>query len=232
MRGLARGTHPILSGAVASQEGPPTGSNPPAGALGEPPSEPKPPTETASSSTTFVLQQIRLNGGCNFGTAIANSRQYTHIAVEKVIYAAEGLHSQAMANMAEQAQWDHQQQMARVVQEAQEVLARQSHDTRALHETQAQSYAAEAHDYQNQVHAAASAVRAAEQVASFTSSARIQQLETALQLQGNEHLQLLARPRSPPKSSAPSSAKDDDYLGFYSDSTERPMPDKPASHRR
>ena len=73
----------------------------------------------------YVLQQNILNEGCNFGTALANSRQDTHIAVEQVIYAAEGLHSQAMANMAEQAQWDHQQQMVRVVQEAQEALARQ-----------------------------------------------------------------------------------------------------------
>ena len=136
-----------------------------------------------------------------------------------------------MANMAEQAQWDHQQQMARVVQEAQEALARQSHEARALLETQAQSYAAEAQNYQNQVQAAATAARAAGQVASFTSSTRIQQLAMALRLKENEHLQLLARRQSPPTSSAPSSARDDDYLGFHSDSAERPMPDNPSSHR-
>ncbi len=86
VRGLERGTPPVVCGAVASQEGQPTGSNPPAGALGlargEPPSESTPPTETATSSTTYVLQQNILNEGCNFGTAIAYSRQDTSIDVE------------------------------------------------------------------------------------------------------------------------------------------------------
>ena len=109
-----------------------------------------------------------------------------------------GLHSQAIANMAEQAPWDHQQHMARVVQGAQEALARQSHEARDLLETQAQSYAAEAQNYQNQVQAAATAARAAGQMASFTSSTRIQKLEMALQLKENEHVQLLARRQSPP----------------------------------
>ena len=79
-----------------------------------------------------------------------------------------------MASMAEQAQWDHQKQMARVVQEAQEALARQYHEERVLLETQAQNYAAEAPNYQTQVQSAATAAREAEQVASFTSSTRIQ----------------------------------------------------------
>ncbi len=61
VRGLERGTHPIFAGAIASQEGPPTGSTPPAGALGlergEPPSETTPPTETAPPSTTHVLNK-------------------------------------------------------------------------------------------------------------------------------------------------------------------------------
>ncbi len=84
--------------------------------------------------------------------------------------------------------------MARVVQEAQEALARQSHEARALLETQAQNYAAEAQNYLAHVQAAATAAREAQQVASFTSSTRIQQLEMALQLKENEHMQLLARP--------------------------------------
>ena len=70
-----------------------------------------------------------------------------------------------MANMAEQAQWDHQQQTARVVQEAQEALARQSYEVRVLLETQAQHYAAESQNIQARVQAPATAALEAELVA-------------------------------------------------------------------
>ena len=133
--------------------------------------------------------------------------------------------------MAEQSQWDHQQQMARVVQEAQETLARQSQEARVLLETQAQNYAAESKIFLARVQAAAIAALEAERVAKFAGSTRIQELEMALQLKEDERLQLLARPQSAPRSSAPSSAKDDDYLGFHSDSAEKPMPDNPSSHK-
>ncbi len=53
----------------------------------------------------------------------------------------------------------------------------------------------------------------------------------ALQRKENERLQLLSRPRSAPGSPAPSSSRDEDYLGFHSDSGERPTPDNPASIR-
>ncbi len=124
------------------------------------------------------------------------------------MHVAEGLHSQAMASMAEQAQWDHQQQMARVVQEAQEALARQSHEARVLLETQAQHYAAESQHFQARVQAAATAAREAEHVAQFASSTGIQELEMALQRRENERLQLLARPQSAPGSPAPSSSRE------------------------
>ena len=101
--------------------------------------------------------------------------------------------------MAEQAQWDHQQQMARVVQEAQEAVARQSHEARVLLETQAQNYAAESQHFQARVQAAAITAREAERVANYASSTRIQELEMALQLKENERLQLLARPPKRPK---------------------------------
>ena len=77
-----------------------------------------------------------MNDGCNFGTAIANSRQDTHIAVEQVMHVAEGLHSQAMASMAESTHWDHRQQMASVIQNAQDALQRQALEARVLLETQ------------------------------------------------------------------------------------------------
>ena len=61
----------------------------PALARRPPPSGPTPPAETTSSSTTYVLSQNIMNDGCNFGTAIANSRQDTHIVVEQVMHVAE-----------------------------------------------------------------------------------------------------------------------------------------------
>ena len=155
VRGLERGTHPIFAGAVGLARGDPLTVGVPGLERGGPPTEPTPHTETAPSSTTYALSQNLLSDGCNFGTTIANSRQDTHIAVEQVINVAEGLQTQAMASMAEQAQWDHQQQMARVIQEAQEALQRQSHEARVLLETQAHNYAAECHNFLARVQAAA-----------------------------------------------------------------------------
>ena len=62
-------------------------------------------------------------------------------------------------------------------------------------------------------------------------SARIQQLELALELKENERVQLLARSMSAQRSPAQSSSRSQDYRGFHSDCGAISQPDNPPPLR-
>ena len=100
-----------------------------------------------------------MNDWSNFGTAIANSRQATHIAVEQVMHVAEERHSQAMASMAETTNLGHQQQMASVIREANDALQRQAHEASELLQMRARNHASDTQRVQQE---AVTAVRNAE----------------------------------------------------------------------
>ncbi len=74
---------------------------------------------------------------------------------------------------------------------------------------------------------AVTAVRHAEAMAQFATSARIQPLELALELMENERVQLLARAMSAQRSPTRSSPGGGDYLDFNSECCGRSQPDNP-----
>ncbi len=68
-------------------------------------------------------------------------------------------------------------------------------------------------------------------MAQFATSARIQQLELALELKENERVQLLARAMSAQRSPTHSSPGSGDYQDFNSDCGGRSQPDNPPPLR-
>ena len=134
----------------------------------------------------------------------------TSVAVEHVVQLAETRHCQAVVNMADNANHEHQRQMAKLTQEAQHALQLQS----------------EVHSLREQ-HLQQEAMRHAAQIAATEAaySTRLSQLELALELQENHNAQLLEKERNrvemvsrawgahrSPEHSSPDSAQDLDGM--------------------
>ena len=80
-------------------------------------------TQSMPPNNVFnVFQTVVQTDGCRFGTVNANSHNETSVAVENVAQLAESRHRQAVVNLTDSANHEHQRQMAYLTQEAQNAL--------------------------------------------------------------------------------------------------------------
>ena len=144
---------------------PPQGGSPPGGTA-------IPPQGGLPTSSTYVLNQTVVNEGCNYGTVSTNE---THVAVEQVVQIAEARHYETVTQLAEAANHEHLRQMANLSREAETAFQRQAAEAVAYAENLERNHAVQ---------------RASAEAAYY---ARVSQLETALELQENGNVQVLAQ---------------------------------------